>query len=430
MNLKYVALGGCAVVVAAITLGLPIYMQNKNQELIEKNVMHFNQDERMKSLGITIDSKKDEKSSSLFADRYDFNIYKSGEDSKNEKIVSLIDENSYGFSSVESVIKFAVNDIADPELKKLLESFSIKSNYSVFLDKVSGVLEIKNTNLDLGGDKLSWGNGLINFDAQNVSKNYINAASKSNWKFDIDSVSYESQSQDKFDLQKMIINVGGTGELFKSNLSLDKIVFNSASDNLFAELNKFESEYKTSLSDNEKFDVFLKSTFKDLVLKTANQFDINNLSSELSFQNLSLKGITDKCKIDAPLNEEKTDKLVDCMAALSEDELKEISITLLKGSNLKFNLSSIVLGGKANLNIKLDLPDSSSILELVSGINLTTDVELDRKLVEKIATDYNLPELKNFLDQYVTDENSSSYVIDISCKELQCKANGKPLQLF
>ena len=114
---------------ASAVIGLPMYEKSQHRQLCKNSVTEINH--KAITSNISVDFIKDEASDSLFSDVYKYDFYNGS-----KKIFTLVQDNQYGFTKVDSEIKLDPQSLDLPlhQVVEYLKTLKINSSYEIWAD--------------------------------------------------------------------------------------------------------------------------------------------------------------------------------------------------------------------------------------------------------------------------------------------------------
>lgn len=420
-----------AVVLAAIAggyyVGVNTY-KSKMQTQVTKIVNDANTASKTYLNGdFVLKSEKDESTDSFSHDRYVFKVFNDGDD---KEFLSIIHDNSYGLTSVDTDIKFKFNTASadDPEVKELLtkleQSLSGVSTFSALGKKYSTEISLTSNKFEKDGNSIEWGkgkfgvkdlpiesSGLATFAGALDSLNLKVADPSSPMNMSLNGLNFEADSDDaviKFD--KLSFDLG------KDNASIDKWKTEVKAKNDF-------SQKKSSVDFQQSWDkLFVANTFTSLWINQFGDLKIEKFNSDLQFNDMNVATVLDKCKLEN--NAEGWAKISSCMQDLKGDDAAAVVMSIFSNANGLWKIGTKVNDSavKLDLNFKVN-GEVKEVFSLMKQVSLKVNLNLDKNLFDNVKP---LAQFKELSQAYLVPKGDQLEAV-LECSEAKCNLNGNKL---
>lgn len=446
----------CATAVAGAAIGIPSFAKYKNRQFCKDFTTEFNH--AMIKTNISADFKKDESAGSFLGDVYRYDVYNGP-----AKIFSLVQENSYGLTSVDSVITVDGNsiDISNAGLIDYLKTLKLESNYSFLQDTVDSKFIVPAYSFKEGDITASWSDAVWESSFSHVSEGAEGAVRKSVHS-QIKSLSVESS-----DFRVNLANLNSdekTGTLDELGFYLigDKPVAPAApAENANAESqeeNAAESAANENGNVDEKASVepaVEKGVIGSVVVKKMkvvvpepdfNAFITKKVSGEtemsvgsfvydmddvyLDFENSSLKVAINNINGSEYLNICGRRSYQSCVQGLDSQSQMNLMFKVLSGATMKVSFNTVLNNGKIVFDNVLDFGQLSNQMDMVQNTKIDSHLEFDKALMSSLANDFeSFGMVQQFISNNDKNKFADKYVTNFMCTKgiASCTLNGTPI---
>ena len=344
--------------------------------------------------------------------------------------MSIIHDNSYGLTSVDTDIKFKFNTASadDPEVKELLtkleQSLSGVSTFSALGKKYSTEISLTSNKFEKDGNSIEWGkgkfgvkdlpiesSGLATFAGALDSLNLKVADPSSPMNMSLNGLNLEADSDDAFiKFDKLSFDLG------KDNASIDKWKTEVKAKNDF-------SQKKSSVDFQQSWDkLFVANTFTSLWINQFGDLKIEKFNSDLQFNDMNVATVLDKCKLEN--NAEGWAKISSCMQDLKGDDAAAVVMSIFSNANGLWKIGTKVNDSavKLDLNFKVN-GEVKEVFSLMKQVSLKVNLNLDKNLFDNVKP---LAQFKELSQAYLVPKGDQLEAV-LECSEAKCNLNGNKL---
>lgn len=446
----------CATAVAGAAIGIPSFAKYKNRQICKDFTTEFNH--AMIKTNISADFKKDESAGSFLGDVYRYDFYNGP-----AKIFSLVQENSYGLTSVDTVVSVDGNslDISNAGLIDYLKTLKLESNYSFLQDTVDSKFTIPAYSFKEGDITASWSDAVWESSFSNVSEG-VEAIVRKSVRSQIKSLSIESS-----DFRVNLTNLNSdekTGTL--DEMSVYLIGDKPAAPVAPAENANAESQEETDAESaaNENGNVNEKASVEPAVEKDVigsvvvknmkivapepdfNVFMSKQVSGEfeisvgsfvydmddvhLDFENSSLKVAINNINGSEYLKICGRRSYQSCVQGLDPQSQMNLMLKVMSGATMKVSFNTVLNNGKIVFDNVLDFGQLSNQMDMVQNTKIDSHLEFDKALMSSLANDF---EIFGMVQQFISNNDKNKfadkYVTNFMCTKgiASCTLNGTPI---
>ena len=456
----------CATAIAGAAIGIPSFAKYKNKQFCKDFTTEFNH--AMIKTNISADFKRDESAGSFLGDVYRYDFYNGS-----AKIFTLVQDNSYGLTSVDSVVTVDGNslDISNTGLIDYLKTLKIESNYSFLQDTVDSKFVVPAYSFKDGDISASWSDAVWESSFSKVSEG-IEGARRKSLRSQIKSLTIEAP-----DFRVNLANMNsdeknGSLDEFGFYLIGDKPVAPAANEDAQAETATVESQEETAAAAAENAQesaanenvngnapvepAVEKGVVGSVVVKKMkvvapepdfNAFTSGKVSGEsevsvgsfvydlddvyLDFENSNLKISIDNVNGSEYVNICGRRSYQSCIQGLDPQSQMNLMFKVMSGASMKISFTTVLNNGKIVFDNVFDFGQLNNQMDMVQNTRVDSHLEFDKALMSRLADDF---EVFGMVQQFISENDKNKfadkYVTNFMCTKglSSCTLNGTPIE--
>ena len=455
---------------ASAAIGLPMYEKSQHRQLCKNSVTEINH--KAITSNISVDFIKDEASDSLFSDVYKYDFYNGS-----KKIFTLVQDNQYGFTKVDSEIKLDPQSLDLPlhQVVEYLKTLKINSSYEIWADVLHTDFVLPAFSYKDDEVSVSWSEGTFSNSMRQASKGVSDLTNQDN-----------HSKWDSFNLETSNFKVAMSGfssERLSAALNEFSVYFVEDEEESSENADVASPSYSTTPADEAGSDAAVQANtevaqaeaaqteqseteapvVEEKKAKESDRFVIKNLkvnSAEPEFTgNKVLKNLSgditvdqivydiagdalvfDNLKFSAALSGidygyvEKTCKSKDlgtCISDLDMQTANEFYGKFIGSAVYKINLSTLLNNGKIDLDANIDFGGAKSTQELMTSTKVDMHLEFNKNTMSQLVENYPaFATVQQFINMYDKNNFADKYVTNFMCTNgiVSCTINGTPLK--